>query len=187
MATRLGGRTLVEYQFQVSACFCYIYIYMWNIVWNMKHENASKTHIYIYMRNIVWNIIFIKFHRNTYIYMRNIAWNIQIAYGLLKKTQKLIRRNHIYIWGRSCGILFFAKSLNIYHFGSVGLAKSWTFTIFHSPMFAKSLQKSSKHVQPRNSSVEYLWNIKKCSFEGFRSPGGSCLKACSCHVGGWFV
>ena len=68
-----------------------------------------------------------------------------------------------------------------------GLPKAETFTIFHSPMFAKSLQKSSKHVQPRNSSVEYLWNIKKCSFEGFRSPGGSCLKAYGCHVGGWFV
>ena len=46
MATRLRGRTLVEYQFQVSACFCYIY--MWNIVWHMKHKIASKTHIYIY-------------------------------------------------------------------------------------------------------------------------------------------
>ena len=28
MATRLRGRTLVEYQYEVSACFCYIYIYV---------------------------------------------------------------------------------------------------------------------------------------------------------------
>ena len=58
-----------------------------------------------------------------------------------------------------------------------GLPKAETFTIFHSPMFAKSLQKSSKHVQPRNSSVEYQWNIKDLlrAFEAlgaFRSSFG---------------
>ena len=30
--------------------------------------------------------------------MRNIVLHIQIAYGVLKKTQKLIPRNHIYIY-----------------------------------------------------------------------------------------
>ena len=92
--------------------------------------------------------------------MRNIVWHIQIAYGVLKKTQQLIPRNHIYIY---------EEYRVAYH------------------LFAKSFQKSNKNVQPRNSSVEYLWNIKKCSFEGFRSHGGSCLKACGCHVGGCFV
>ena len=47
MATRLRGKTLVEYQYEVGACFCYIY--MWNIVWHMNHKIASKTHIYIYV------------------------------------------------------------------------------------------------------------------------------------------
>ena len=126
MATRLGGKTLVEYQSNPHV----FSICMWNIVWNMKHKNASKAHIY--MRNIVWNIIFIKFHRNTYIYMRNIAWNIQIAYGIFKKSTKLIRRNHTYIY---------EEHRMEYH------------------VFAKSFQKSSKNVQPRNSSVEYLWNV----------------------------
>ena len=31
MATRLRGRTLVEYQYEVSACFCYVYIYICGI------------------------------------------------------------------------------------------------------------------------------------------------------------
>ena len=67
------------------------------------------------------------------------------------------------------------------------MPKAETFTIFHSPMFAKGLQKSSKHVQPRNSSVEYLWNIKKCYFEGFRSPGGFQVILWQGHVGGWLL
>ena len=110
------------------------------------------------MWNIVWHMKH-KIASKTHIYMRNIVWHIHV----LQKAETFIILE------------------------ASGLPKAETFTIFHSPMFAKSLQKSSKHVQPRNSSVEYLWNIKKCSFEGLRSPGGSCLKACSCHVGGWFV
>ena len=52
----------------------------------------------------MWNIVCISNSLNfteTPIYMRNIAWNIQIAYGILKKTQKIIRRNHIYIYMRN--------------------------------------------------------------------------------------
>ena len=54
-------------------------------------------------------------------------------------------------------------------------------------VFAKSFQKSSKNIQPRNSSVEYLWNIKKCSFEGFRSPGGFQDIFWQGHFGGWLL
>ena len=110
------------------------------------------------MWNIVWNIKFINVHESTYIYEEH-----RMEHRFLQKPETFLILE------------------------ASGLPKAETFTIFHSPMFAKGLQKSSKHVQPRNSSVEHLWNIKKCSFEGFRSPGGCCLKACSCHVGGWFV
>ena len=89
--------------------------------------------------------------------MRNIVWHIQV----LQKAETFIILE------------------------ASGLPKAETFTIFHSPMFANSLQKSSKHVQPRNSSVEYLWNIKKCSFEGFRSPGGFQVILWQGHFGGW--
>ena len=158
MATRLGGRTLVEYQTEVSACFCYIYIY---VEYRVEYE-ARKCFksTYIYMRNIVWNIIFIKFHRNTYIYEEHRVEYPNCIWHFEENPTINSTKSHIYIY----------EEYRVeYH------------------VFAKSFQKSSKNVQPRNSFVEYLWNIKKCSFEGFRSPGGSCLKACSCHVGGWFV
>ena len=44
MAARLGGRTLVEYQFEVSACFCYIYV-EYRVAY--EAQNCFKnTHIY---------------------------------------------------------------------------------------------------------------------------------------------
>ena len=159
----------VEYRvaYEAQNCFKNAYIYIWGISCCISNSiNFTETHIY----------------------MRNIVLHIQIAYGVLKKTQNFIFRDHIYIYEEyRVAYPSFAKSWNIHHFRRLGVPKAETFTILQGPMFAKGLQKSSKHAQPRNSSVEYLWNIKKCSFEGFRSPGGSCLKACGCHVGGWFV
>ena len=123
-----------------------------------------------------------------HIYMWNIVWNIKFINVVFEKNKILIPRNHIYIYEEHrVEHRFFKKPETFIILEASGLPKAETFTILHSPMFAKCLQKSSKHVQPRNSSVEHLWNIKKCSFEGFRSPGGCCLKACGCHVGGWFV
>ena len=47
MATRLGGRTLVEYQTEVSACFCYIYIYVEHRVEHEAQKVKENTYIYI--------------------------------------------------------------------------------------------------------------------------------------------
>ena len=171
----------MEHQINPHACFCYIYVEH-----RVEHEAQKvKENKYICMRNIVWNIKFINVHENTYIYMWNIVWNIKFINVVFEKNKILIPRNHIYIYEEHrVEHRFFKKPETFLILEASGLPKAETFTIFHSPMFAKCLQKSSKHVQPRNSSVEHLWNIKKCSFEGFRSPGGCCLKACSCHVGG---
>ena len=137
------------------------------------------------MRNIVWNIKFIIFTK-AHIYEEYRVEHPNCM--LFSSKSKIIPRSHIYIYEEHrVEHRFLQKPETFLILEASGLPKAETFTIFHSPMFAKGLQKSSKHVQPRNSSVEHLWNIKKCSFEGFRSPGGSCLKACSCHVGGWFV
>ena len=140
----------------------------------------------MYMRNIVWNISFIKFHRNIDIYIYeehrveypNCIWHFE------ENPKINSTKSHIYIYEEyrvEYGFLQEAETLIILE--ASGLQKAETFTMLHSPMFAKSLQKSSKHVQPRNSSVEY----QKCYFESLRSPGSSCLKACSCHVGGWLL
>ena len=139
------------------------------------------------MRDIVWNIKFINFHESTYLYEEHRVEH-QNCICCLQENPKIIPHNHIYIYEEHrVEHRFLQKPETFLILEASGLPKAETFTIFHSPMFAKGLQKSSKHVQPRNSSVEYLWDIKKCSFEGFRSPGGSCLKACGCHVGGGFV
>ena len=107
--------------------------------------------------------------------MRNIVWHIQIAYGVLKKTQKLIPRYHIYIYMRNIvwHIHVLQKAETFIILEASGLPKAETFTILHSPMFAKSLQKSSKHVQPRNSSVEHLWNIKSVLLKAFEALGAA--------------
>ena len=119
-------------------------------------------HIYISKEYRVESHFHQILQKHTYIDMRNIAWNIQIAYGILKKNPNLIRRNHIYIYEEyRVEYQFLQKAETFTILEASGLPKAETFAIFHSPMFAKSLQKSSKHVQPRNSSVEYLWNIKK--------------------------
>ena len=122
----------------------------------------------------MWNIKFINVHENTYIYMRNIVWNIKFINVVFEKIQKLIPRNHIYIYEEHrVEHRFFEKPETFLILEVSCLPKAETFTIFHSPMFAKGLQKSSKHVQLRNSSVEHLWNIKSVLLKAFEALGAA--------------
>ena len=88
-------------------------------------------------------------------------WNIKIAYAVVKNIKKLFHGITSIYEEHRVEHRFLQKPETFLILEASGLPKAETFTILHSPMFAKSLQKSSKHVQPRNSSVEYLWNIKK--------------------------
>ena len=214
MAARLRGRTLVEYQFQVSACFCYIYIcgiscgiwstkllqkriYIWGISCCISNSiNFTETHIYIWgiscgiskLHMVFWRKPNILFFEITYIYMRNIVWHIQV----LQKAETFI-----ILEGSGCQKLK------------------------HSPFCrVPCLPKAYRNQANTPSLGIALWNIcgiSKVFFWGLSKPWGqlsegmrlpfwrlvrvatsicfwaqrvwhsSCLKACGCHFGGWFV
>ena len=125
------------------------------------------------MRNIVWNIKFINFHESTYTYEE---YRVEHPNCIccFQENQKTIPRNHIYRYEEyRVEHRFLQKPETFLILEASGLPKAETFTIFHSPMFAKSLQKSSKHVQPRNSSVEHLWNIKSVLLKAFEALGAA--------------
>ena len=83
--------------------------------------------------------------------------HIYVEHRVEDEAQKSKKNTYIYIYEEHrVEHRFFKKPETFLILEASGLPKAETFTIFHSPMFAKGLQKSSKHVQPRNSSVEHL-------------------------------
>ena len=124
---------------------------LWNI--NFKWVLVFAIYIYVEYRVEYWSTKLLHKH----IYMRNIVWHIQITYGVLKKSQNLIPRNHTYIYEEyRVAYQRFAKSWNIHHFGRLGVPKAETFSQFTT---VPCLPKAYRNQANTSSLGIALWNI----------------------------